>query len=85
MRVNGLMCAVWLTILWVIMVGESVFAQGTLHRQAPASADKDSSGNLKKQDDSSVKANQRVHGVVVSPDGAMPEEPGGDQCRLPGS
>jgi len=68
MQVNGLMCAIWLTIVWVGLVEENVFAQGTLRRQVPESTDKDSSGNLKTEGDSTAKANQKVRGVVVFPD-----------------
>ncbi len=73
MRASGLIVSVSLAILFMAVQGESAFAQGTMVRPVPESANRDSSGNLKKEDDSASKANLRIHGVVVSTDGAAPQ------------
>lgn len=63
-----------LTILLLAISAENAAAQGSLRRQNPETATTDSSGNLKAEADSASKGNLRIRGVVVTADGAAPEE-----------
>jgi hypothetical protein len=75
LNVNGgrIIQFVFLAGIVAVCAAPQALAQGTMVRPMPESATRDSSGNLKKNESSSI-TDAMARGLVVLPDGSAPEE-----------